>query len=170
MEEEIRNYIDNLNIDDIPWHRMFTAYGTAENYGKILPILEQTTDIEEWDKKFNDIYGFEHQGTLFPPAPFVLVFLVRILKKQIANSNDMWSMGDLACGLLVWVNCIVLLIMGKDVLKVYNDYQRQRKAGIKSPVFNPEKLGIRNADFWMEHNKDKFEAVETQLKAAESKS
>ena len=88
----------------------------------------------------------------------------------VANSNDMWSMGDLACGLLVWVNCIVLLIMGKDVLKVYNDYQRQRKAGIKSPVFNPEKLGIRNADFWMEHNKDKFEAVETQLKAAESKS
>lgn len=87
----------------------------------------------------------------------------------VANSNDMWSMGDLACGLLVWVNCIVLLIMGNDVIKIYNDYERQRKAGIKVPIFNPEKLGIKNADFWMERNKDKFAEVEKQLVKAESK-
>lgn len=87
----------------------------------------------------------------------------------VANSNDMWSMGDLACGLLVWVNCIVLLIMGGDVIKVYNDYQKQRRAGVKTPVFNPEKLGIKGAEFWMKHNKDKFAAVEAQLAKAENK-
>lgn len=87
----------------------------------------------------------------------------------VANSNDMWSMGDLACGLLVWVNCIVLLIMGGDVLKVYNDYQRQRRAGIRIPVFNPEKLGISGAGFWVEHNREKFAAVEEQLAEAEAK-
>ena len=27
------------------------------------------------------------------------------------------------------------------------DYQRQKKAGL-DPVFEPEKLGIKNADFW----------------------
>lgn len=85
----------------------------------------------------------------------------------VANSNDMWSMGDLACGLLVWVNCIVLLIMGSDVIKVYNDYQNQRRAGISVPVFNPEKLGIKGADFWMKHNKDKFAEVEQRLAQAE---
>lgn len=85
-----------------------------------------------------------------------------------ANSSDMWSMGDLAAGSLVWINVIVLLIMGNTVIKVHSDYARQLKAGIKEPVFNPEKLGIKNADFWMEHNKDQFAEVEEQLRKAEA--
>ena len=32
----------------------------------------------------------------------------------------------------------------------------QRKAGIEKPVFNPQKLGIKNADLWMEINADKI--------------
>ena len=31
-----------------------------------------------------------------------------------------------------------------------------RKAGIEKPVFNPQKLGIKNADLWMEINADKI--------------
>lgn len=86
----------------------------------------------------------------------------------ISGSSDMWSVGDFSCGLMVWVNCIVLLIMSPTIIKLHRDYERQFKAGIKTPVFNPQKLGIKGADFWMEHNKDKFAEVEAQLAKAES--
>ena len=87
----------------------------------------------------------------------------------ISSSSDMWSVGDFSCGLMVWVNCIVLLIMSPVVIKVHRDYERQRKAGIEVPVFNPEKLGIKGAGFWMKHNKDKFAEVDAKLAAAEKK-
>ena len=59
--------------------------------------------------------------------------------------------------------------MSPVVIKVHRDYERQRKAGIEVPVFNPEKLGIKGAGFWMKHNKDKFAEVDAKLAAAEKK-
>ena len=30
--KETKDYINNLNQECLPWHRMITAYGTAEKY------------------------------------------------------------------------------------------------------------------------------------------
>lgn len=79
--DSIKDYIKNLNVDDIPWHRMVTAYETAENYPEYLRILYEMKDIDEVKKAWNSISDFEHQSTLFTPAPFALVFLVRIYEK-----------------------------------------------------------------------------------------
>ncbi|MDE5765035.1 MAG: hypothetical protein K2N49_06700 [Ruminococcus sp.] len=79
--EKIKEYISNLKTDDIPWGRMVTAYDTAENYPEYLTVLESMQDIKEMNEALDNISDFEHQGTLFTPAPFVLVFLVRIYKK-----------------------------------------------------------------------------------------
>ena len=57
---------------------------------------------------------------------------------------------------MVWCNVIILLIMSNTIVKVYKDYRSQYKAG-KKPIFNPQKLGIKNADLWMEINKNRFE-------------
>lgn len=57
---------------------------------------------------------------------------------------------------MVWFNVIVLLIMSPTIKKIFDDYMTQRKAGIEKPVFNPQKLGIKNADLWMEINADKI--------------
>lgn len=81
--DEIRRYSSSLNVEEIPWHRMLTAYGTAEAYSEILPLLAETNDVEEWKQHFEEISDFEHQSTMFPPAPFVLVFLVRILEQKL---------------------------------------------------------------------------------------
>ena len=80
MDKATKNYIDSLDRRSIPWNRMFTAYGTAEHYNELLSVLEETTDEVQWKKTFTRISDFEHQSTMFPPAPFVLVFLVRICK------------------------------------------------------------------------------------------
>lgn len=79
MDISTKNYIDHLDVKDVSWDRMFTAYGTAENYPKLLCELEQATDVNEWKKTYRQISDFEHQSTLFPPAPFALVFLVKVL-------------------------------------------------------------------------------------------
>ena len=87
MDTATKNYIDNLDRKNIPWNRMFTAYGTAEHYNELLSVLEETTDEKQWLKTFNRISDFEHQSTMFPPAPFVLAFLVRILQKLLQDGS-----------------------------------------------------------------------------------
>lgn len=87
MTKIIKDYIDNLNYKDIPWHRMFTVSGTAENYGELLSNLEQAHDVEDWKETYYKISDFEHQSTMCPPAPFVLFFLVRILEKLLDSNT-----------------------------------------------------------------------------------
>ena len=66
---------------------MFTAYGTAEKYPELLSELEQIRDIDRWKKCFNSLSDFEHQSTLFPPAPFALIFLVRQLRRLLEEGK-----------------------------------------------------------------------------------
>ena len=87
MDAVTRDYIDSLEVNSVPWSRMFTAYGTAEHYPELLSELQQIRDIDRWKKFFNRISDFEHQSTLFPPAPFVLVFLVRQLRELLEEGK-----------------------------------------------------------------------------------
>ncbi len=41
-----------------------------------------------------------------------------------------------------------MLILQKPALVALRDYEAQKKQGL-DPVFDPLKLGIRNADFWV---------------------
>lgn len=66
----------------------------------------------------------------------------------VRPSESAWTLGDIGLGIMVWVNVIGLLFLVKPALIALKDYERQKKAG-KDPVFNPEELGIKNADFWM---------------------
>ena len=87
MDAVTRDYIDSLEVNSVPWSRMFTAYGTADHYPELLFELDQIRDIDRWKMVFNRISDFEHQSTLFPPAPFVLIFLVRHLRKLLEEGK-----------------------------------------------------------------------------------
>lgn len=71
----------------------------------------------------------------------------------IRTSDLAWAMGDVGLGLMVWINVIAILIIMKPALIALKDYEKQKKEG-KDPVFDPKKLGIKNADFWEKYNKD----------------
>ncbi len=94
----MKKYINSLKIEDIPWDRMVTAYGTAEKYPEYLSILDGMKDLDEVKKAWNSISDFEHQSTLFTPAPFALVFLVKIYKKARNTDNPVadWLADKLA--------------------------------------------------------------------------
>ena len=57
----------------------------------------------------------------------------------------------------VFSTCKILISIPAH--KALWDYHRQKKAGL-DPVFDPEKLGIKNADFWVqERNASQSSAV-----------
>lgn len=72
----------------------------------------------------------------------------------VRESDLAWAFGDVGLGLMVWVNIIGMLLMMKPAMIALKDYEAQRKEG-KDPVFDPEKLGIQNADFWVDYNKER---------------
>jgi AGCS family alanine or glycine:cation symporter len=59
-----------------------------------------------------------------------------------------WNMADIGVGLMAWLNLIALILLQKIALKTFFDYEKQLKSGIKNPVFNPGKLGIKNTCEW----------------------
>jgi len=58
-----------------------------------------------------------------------------------------WTLGDIGVGLMAWINVTAILIIQKPAMLALKDYERQRKLGL-DPVFDPQALGIKNADFW----------------------
>jgi AGCS family alanine or glycine:cation symporter len=59
-----------------------------------------------------------------------------------------WNMADIGVGVMAWLNLIALILLQKTALKTFFDFEKQLKSGIENPVFNPDKLGIKNTDEW----------------------
>jgi AGCS family alanine or glycine:cation symporter len=80
-----------------------------------------------------------------------LVLMGAVFYGAVRTADLAWGLGDIGVGLMAWLNIIGILIlffMGKPALKALKDYEAQRKAGVAHYTFDPEALGIKNADFW----------------------
>ncbi|MGP1909644.1 alanine/glycine:cation symporter family protein [Metabacillus sp. JX24] len=66
---------------------------------------------------------------------------------SVKTATLAWGLGDVGLGIMVWLNLIAILILAKPALLALKDYEEQKKKGL-DPVFDPVKLGIKNADFW----------------------
>jgi AGCS family alanine or glycine:cation symporter len=69
----------------------------------------------------------------------------------VREANLAWDLGNIGVGVMAWLNIIGILILfflSKPAVKALRDYEEQRKAGVTNYTFDPEKLGIRNANFW----------------------
>ncbi|CEH35471.1 alanine/glycine:cation symporter family protein [Romboutsia lituseburensis] len=75
----------------------------------------------------------------------------------IKTATLAWAMGDIGVGMMAWLNIIAILIIAKPALVALKDYEAQKKANIprEDIKFDPIKLGIKNADFWVEKLKNK---------------
>jgi AGCS family alanine or glycine:cation symporter len=82
-----------------------------------------------------------------------LALMASVFYGAIRTASLAWGLGEIGVGLMAWLNIIAILIlffMGRPALKALADYESQRKAGVERYSFDPDKLGIRNADFWRE--------------------
>ncbi|MDR1076764.1 MAG: alanine:cation symporter family protein [Xanthomonadaceae bacterium] len=82
-----------------------------------------------------------------------LILLLRILVLAAVvigiyrSGGATWMLGDIGVGLTTWLNLIAILLLQKPALRALRDYERQKRAG-QDPVFDPDALGIRRAEFW----------------------
>ena len=81
--------------------------------------------------------------------------LVMVAFGCVKTADLAWAMGDIGVGAMAWLNIIAILGLSNVAMKCFNDYDKQLKAGVPREQinFDPEKLGIKNADFWIERNK-----------------
>ena len=153
---------------------IFDAGGLAEhihNYGPIYTQLGVDVHLPGFGLPFVAIalffFAFTTIMSYYFQAETNVYFLIRDRKKSLYAINILrivmmivtfltsirsmvlaWDLADIGVGLMAWFNIVAILLLQKPALKTFNDYEKQRKAGIKDPVFNPEKLGIDNADEW----------------------
>ncbi|WP_410879796.1 alanine/glycine:cation symporter family protein [Myroides sp. DW712] len=73
-----------------------------------------------------------------------LLLLATVFYASINESAMAWGIGDIGVGLMAWINFIVILFLYKPTLVALNDYIAQYKQGL-NPIFDPEKLKIKNA-------------------------
>jgi AGCS family alanine or glycine:cation symporter len=80
-----------------------------------------------------------------------IALMASVFYGTVKTADLAWGLGDIGVGLMAWLNIIAILIMffvSKPAVKALRDYERQRKAGVTEYTFDPEALGIKNADFW----------------------
>ncbi|MGE7021566.1 alanine/glycine:cation symporter family protein [Solibacillus cecembensis] len=82
-----------------------------------------------------------------------LILLASAFYGTVKTSDLAWAFGDVGLGLTVWINVIMMLFIMKPALLALRDYEQQKKEG-KDPVFDPIKLGIKNAKFWETYKKE----------------
>ena len=81
----------------------------------------------------------------------------------VKTADLAWGLGDIGVGLMAWLNIIAIILMHKTAFVCLRDYEAQQKLGL-DPVFHPEKLGIKNADYWGGHRaEDNLQAELAEL-------
>ena len=88
MTKENLQYIENVKVRDIPWHRLTTAYKRATDFDKYFDVLFKMKRKEDVKEAGNEIaVNIEHQDTLWQATPFACIFLYRIFKKALEDRD-----------------------------------------------------------------------------------
>ena len=85
---ETHDFIDQLPLEGVPWHRLTTPYGRGDELPKLLKDLSSLKNRESVESSVRKIsHLIEHQGTLWHVTPFATVFLARIFKRALASAS-----------------------------------------------------------------------------------
>ena len=76
-----------------------------------------------------------------PSVIFVLRVItggVMVIFGALASLDLVWSIGDFFMALITICNLIAIFTLGKYAFRLLDDYRRQKRAGVQSPVFKRE--------------------------------
>ncbi len=82
-----------------------------------------------------------------------IAILAAVVWGVLRTTQTAWALGDVGVGLMAWLNLIAIILLQKPALACLRDYERQRKTG-GALRFDPEALGIRNAEFWLKRQRE----------------
>jgi alanine or glycine:cation symporter, AGCS family len=102
----------------------------------------------------NIAYLTRGKDSKWPMLALKIVMLGATFYGSVKTASLAWALGDVGLGIMVWLNVIAIVILAKPLLKALKDDEEQKKQGI-NPVFDSVKLGMKNADYWVnEFKKD----------------
>jgi len=75
---------------------------------------------------------------------------VLVMFGALVSLDLVWNLGDLCMALLTICNLIAIIGLGKHVFKLLNDYQQQKRDGVKEPTFHRHQLPeiAQDLDCW----------------------
>ncbi len=76
------------------------------------------------------------------------LLLTSVMYGALKSADVAWALGDVGVGLMAWLNIVAILIIQRPAIVALKDYETQLNEGVE-PVFDPVKLGIKKADFWV---------------------
>lgn len=158
--------VQNLSADiaaNSPAYTQMAVESVFAGFGKpfiaiALFFFAFTTLLAYYFIAENNIYYIKRTFKL-PGGIFALkvVIMCATFYGTVKAADIAWGMGDIGVGIMAWLNIIGILIiffMAKPAIKALKDYEEQQKAGVEKYTFNPEKLGIKNAELWQEKLKN----------------
>jgi len=86
----------------------------------------------------------------------------------VRTADLAWGLGDIGVGLMAWLNIIAIVLLHKKAFASLKDYETQNAQGL-DPRFDPVRLGIKNADYWLEERRDEEGLNSGQSPAPEGK-
>ena len=86
----------------------------------------------------------EENKTLF--NGFRVLTLALVMWGSLQDLSTVFAFADVTMGLLAVVNLAAVLLLIKVGMRIINDYDEQRRAGIKQPVFDASKFSDLNID------------------------
>lgn len=86
----------------------------------------------------------------------------------IRTADLAWGLGDIGVGLMAWLNIIAIVLLHKKAFASLKDYETQNAQGI-DPQFDPVRLGIKNADYWLGERRDEEGGLAGQVSSPEGK-
>ena len=91
-------------------------------------------------------YYYGEANILFFTKNPIIMFLYRVsvgvmvLLGSVLSLGFVWNLADLFMAIMGIINLIAILMLGKYAIKALKDYNMQKKAGIKSPVFRADSI------------------------------
>lgn len=159
VESHIVNHVPHIGVEGFTQAAVsshFPSFGSQFVAIALFFFAFTTIMAYYYFAETNIAYIFK--GKKIKPIIWILriVFLFSVYYGTIKTAKSAWDLGDIGVGMMAWVNLIAIILLSKTGMKVWKDYENQRKQGIEAPTFDPKKLGIKNADFWEENNTDKL--------------
>ena len=85
---------------------------------------------------------------------FRVIVVGMVLFGSLTKVQVVWDLADLFMGLMAVINLVAITLLGKYAFLALDDYTKQKKAGIKNPVFCASNIkGLENVECW---NDNKF--------------
>ena len=91
-----------------------------------------------------------------------VVFLGTVAFGTLRASSLIWAMADVGVGMMAYLNLIAILILQNIAFKSLKDYELQKNNTI-NPIFQPEHLNIKNADYWIKNRGTRNLTIENKI-------